>query len=100
MSAVLKKQPSESYTIGIEYDGKLPAGSTLTSGSVSAVDYYSGQVVSGTILGSTSATISGTQAKVLLRAGTSGRRYKVTFETTLDSLEVLEDDIIVDVVEE
>lgn len=92
------KQPAEQYTIAVEFSGKLPSGTALSSGTVAAVDSQ-GNDVATTILGSTGAAISGTQAKVLVKAGTTGQQYKITFKMTLDNANLLEEDITMSVVD-
>lgn len=87
------KQPGESYTIAIEYLGNLPGTATLSSGTVAAIDVGSGASASGTVLATTTATISGTQSKIKVTAGTAGHEYKITFTNTLSTGEILEDDV-------
>ena len=89
------KQPAESYSIDVDYTGRLPTGTLVLSGTVGAVDTADDSDVSGTVLASTSATIinAGLGAQVGVLAGTSGKRYKITFTATLDSGDMLEDDI-------
>jgi hypothetical protein len=86
------KQPAESYTIAVEFTGKLPTGATLTSGTVSAVRLDTG-AADNSVLASTTATIVGTQARVKVQAGTSGVDYKVSFLVTLSNSDLLEEDI-------
>lgn len=87
------KQPGETYTIAIEFQDKLPAGTALASGTVSGFDI---EAVSAdnTILASTTCTISGTQARAKVQAGANGQSYKLTFLITLDDDSILEEDII------
>ena len=87
------KQPSEQYSIGFEFAGKLPSSTNLSSGTVSAKDLATGTDVSTTILGSTNATIVGTQAMVMVKAGTTGAKYKITFLVLLTNGNVLEEDV-------
>ena len=95
---LFSKQPPEQYTIGFDFAGKLPTGTSLASGSVAAVD-AAGADVSATILGSTTAGISGTKGTVLVKAGTAGVRYKITFLMTLSNGDKLEEDVSMDVVQ-
>jgi len=97
MSAQVLKQPSESYAIGIEFAGKLPAGATLASGTVSAIRLDT-EATDNAVLASTTATISGTQALVKVQAGTAGITYKITFVVTLSNTDILEEDLILKVV--
>ena len=87
------KQPAESYVIAIEWLGRLPIGATLSSGTVSAVNMATG-LTDNTVLASTTATISGTQARVKVTGGTTGTDFKVTFLCTFSTGDVLEEDII------
>lgn len=91
------KQPGESYFIGFDFTNRLPSGSSLSSGTVSAIDLYDGATVSSTVLASTSATIAGSTAKVKVQAGTHNRKYKITFSMTLSTSEVLQEDVIMQV---
>lgn len=90
------KNPSEKITIAIEFSGKLPSGASLSSGTVTAYDQTAG-ATDTSVLTSTTATISGTQSKVQVRAGTHGKNYKITFVNTLDTGDILEDEIIMQV---
>jgi hypothetical protein len=87
------KQPAESYVIAIEWAGRLPIGATLSSGTVSAVNVETG-ITDNTVLASTTATISGTQARVKVTGGTLQTDYKITFLCTFSSADVLEEDVV------
>lgn len=87
------KQPAESYTIAIEFLGKLPSGASLSSGTVAGYDIQA-NATDNTVLASTTATISGTQARVKVQAGTTSKDYKITFTCTLSDSSILEEDII------
>lgn len=93
-----EKQSAEAYTIAIEFSGKLPSGATLSSGTVTAQNTTTG-LTDNTVLGSTTATISGTQAKVKVQAGTNQVTYKITFTLTLSDASILEEDIRMKVVD-
>ena len=86
------KQPSETYTIGVPFAGKLPTGATVVSGTVVATD-PAGADVSVTVLQSGTATIVANEARFRVKAGTHGTRYRITLVVTLDSSDVLEEDI-------
>jgi hypothetical protein len=96
MSAQFLKQPNESYTIAIEFAGQLPAGASLVSGTVSAVRLDTG-ATDNSVLASTTLTISGTQARVKVQAGTDGVDYRVTSLVTLSTSDVLEEDLLMKV---
>lgn len=93
------KQPSETYPIAIEFSGKLPTGSTVASGTVSAIDTSNGADATSAVLASSSLTIQGsTQAVATVQAGTDGKTYKLTFLVTLTPAAVLEEDVLMQVV--
>lgn len=92
----LYKQPSENYPFGFEFANKLPDGLTLSSGTVTGKNIATG-VTDNTVLQSTTATISGTQAKFRLQAGTDGASYNISLKVTLSDGSVLEEDLIMHV---
>lgn len=93
---VFEKQPGESYVIAIEWQGRLPTGANLASGSVNATRYPD-MVTDNSVLVSTIATISGTQSMTKVRAGETGRDYRITFSMTLDTGDILEEDVLMQV---
>lgn len=93
------KQPAEAYTIGLEFSGKLPTGASPSSGVVAAFD-PAGTDVSGTVLSGTTATISGTQARIKVIAGTHGVDYRLRFLVTLTNSDILEEDVLMRVEEQ
>ena len=92
------KQPAEDYDIALDFNGKLPAGASLSSGTVSAIRLDTGADQTAVVLGSTVATISGTQASIHIQAGTDGIQYKITILFTLSTGRHLEEDLIMSVV--
>lgn len=91
------KQTGASFVIAIEYVNRLPPGSTsISSGTVSAKKYDT-DTTDNTVLASTTATISGTQARVKVQSGTTGEDYKITFLTTTSNGDILEDDVLMQV---
>lgn len=88
------KQPNEQYPIGYEFAGKIPASSSLSSAVVSAWDFTANVDVSGTVLQTTTGTITGTQALVRVQGGTGGHNYRITFRVTLNTGDILEEDVI------
>lgn len=95
----IEKQPNEQYPIAVEYSGKLPATTDLSSGTWSAIDTSTGADATATVLVSSSATISGTQARGVVKGGISGKTYKLTLLVTLTDGSKLEDDINMAVVD-
>ena len=97
LSSILEKHPSETYIFGLDFAPALASGRSLASGTVQVLD-STGVDVTGTIVVSATATISGTQARAQFKAaGTSGQSYTVIFTVTLDDGEVLQDGLTVSV---
>lgn len=90
------KQPSESYTIGVPFAGKLPTGASVASGVVAAFD-PSGADVSGSVLSGTSCTIVANEALIKVLGGVHGTDYRLRFRVTLDNSDVLEEDVVMTV---
>lgn len=91
-----QKQPAEAYTIAIEFLNKLPTGTTVASGTVAGFDIQAG-ATDNTILASTTATCTTTQARVKVQAGANNKDYKITFTCTLNDSSILEEDILMQV---
>jgi hypothetical protein len=86
------KQPVETYVIGVPFAGKLPTGAAVVSGTVAATD-PAGTDVTGTVLQSGTATIVANEARFRVKAGTHGTIYRIKLVVTLDTADVLEEDI-------
>jgi hypothetical protein len=93
----IEKQPAEYYPIAFEYFNKLPKGVSLVSGTISAHNITDNVDATATILQSTTATITGTQALVKIRAGTTGKRYQITLRVTCSNSYILEDELYLSV---
>jgi hypothetical protein len=92
------KQPSEEFTVALDFYGKLPPGNpTISSATASAATYPGGVDATATVISNTSCTVRGTQVRVGVRSGTSGVDYKVTITTTLSDGSILEDDFLLEV---
>ncbi len=87
------KQPAEQYPIGIDFTGKLPTGATPSSAVLSAIDLADGSSQSLVVLETTTGTISGLQVLGRVRSGTEGHTYKITFVVTLNTADILEEDV-------
>lgn len=85
------KQPSETYTIGIDFTGKLPAGATITSGIIAATDAAG---VTASVIADTSAMVVGNEARVKVLAGLHGQDYRIRFRMTLSNMDLLEEDVL------
>ena len=75
-----KVLPGETSTLTVDFEDRIPAGLGLhASGhTVGAVEHWS-QTTDNTILSSTTPTISGYTASVVLSGLLLGERYDVTF---------------------
>jgi len=90
----IPKQPDEQVTYAFEFKNRLAFGAALSSGTISATDTSDSSDVTGTLLSSSSVTISGTQARFRVIAGTAGRTYRITGQITLDNGDLLEEDVL------
>ncbi len=94
------KAPDEIYTVGWRYTtDTFPSGATFSSGVLSATMVSDGSDVTGTLLVSAVATISGDgmTATGQVQAGTDGEDYVIKFTNTLTNGEVFVDYIIIKV---
>lgn len=99
ISGSFTKQPSETYKIAIEFSERLPTGTALSSVVWSAEQIDTGSDATATVIDDVNGEVSGTQARVIVKAGTSGKAYKLTATVTLDDTSILEEDLIMAVVE-
>jgi len=86
------KQPAETYTIGIDFAGKLPAGATLANGTVTAMD--AAGIDAPGVISDASATIVGNEARIKVLAGLHGQDYRIRFRMTLSNADILEEDVL------
>jgi len=94
---ILKKQPYERFTYAIDFAPKLPPGTTLLSGTIKAIDSY-GQDKTASVLGSSTLTVVGAQARTLVLAGTHGEDYTLTFQMVLNNgTDSIEQDVLMQV---
>lgn len=91
------KQPAERFPVTIDLTNRLPTAITISSCTVAAIDLTTLGDATSTVLLSGTATVSGGKVTGVVRAGTSGRTYKVTFTATLSDSSILEEDIQMDV---
>lgn len=88
------KRPGESYPIAFEFKDHLPPGKSLTAGAAVATNTADDSDASSTVLSSTTATISGTQAIVTVQAGTAGIKYQIDLTATLSGGGSLEESLL------
>ena len=87
------KHPSETYPIAVDYATAAPTGAVLQSGTWSAVDDTTGADATATVLDSTVAVITGTEAKVRVENGEEGHSYKLQVEVVFDTGDILVDNV-------
>lgn len=92
----IEKTTTETWVFALKYEGRLPVGTTLVSGTVGAT-LANTSVVDNAVLGSTTTTIVGTDARATILAGVSSQDYHLSFKTTLSDGSVLEDTILLKV---
>lgn len=93
------KQPSEVRTIGISFLGILEDGITIDSSDVTAKDFDSGTDATALVVKTPTGTIKDGIVRAVVQGGTVGRRYKITFKTTLSNGDILEDDLVMRVLD-
>ena len=81
---VIRKTPSEHYPVGIDFTGALPPNLAVVSGHATALDLGTGLDATATVLGSSTATLSGATLSVFVQAGTDQHSYEITLTATLN----------------
>jgi hypothetical protein len=93
------KQPAERYAISMDFTDKLPDGQTILSATCTALD-EAGADASSTVLDG-ACGIAGSALTQIIKAGTAGQRYDLTFRATLTpGSYILEEDVALFVREE
>ena len=92
------KQPSEIFTVAVDYTDRLDTGETITSKSVVIAEVLTGTDRTSTMLRTSS--ILGAKVLVGVQAGTTGIDYKITVKATTNGSNVLEEEVIMHVIEE
>lgn len=91
----VNKQTAERLPLAFEFRDRLPLGSQLLNGVFSAIDQADGSDVTATILVSPTGTVSGTQVRFTVIAGTPTHTYKITLLATLTDASILEEDVLI-----
>ena len=95
MAHTFTKQPSEIFTVSMDFSRRLVSGETLSSKTVTAT--AGGQDATSTVIDSSS--IDGTDVDVKVKAGSDGTDYKITIKVTTSTGNVFEDEITMTVTE-
>ena len=93
-----QKQPSETFSIGIDFEDVLEDDETISSKVVSAIKIPSGTDATSLII--ESSAISTTSIIVKVKNGSDKDAFKITVKITTSKANVFEEDILMNVVEE
>ena len=91
------KQPSEIFTVSMDFSRRLQNSETIASKVVSAIITTTLADATATVIDSS--TINGTDIDVKVKAGTTGLAYKITITITTSTGNVFEDEITMTVTE-
>ena len=94
--AEIAKQPGEKRPFTVTYENRMPAGATVSSCAVSAVD-LAVSATDNSVISGTTATVTTTTASIFVQAGTAYRSYEITFTATLSDTTVLIDNVLMQV---
>lgn len=83
------KISTEKMPLSIDMTNRLPSSTTISSVTISAIDLSSNSDVSGTVLVSTTGTISGNVVKGIVQSGTLNKDYEIKFTCTLSDSSIL-----------
>lgn len=83
----------ETRFVGIDWEGKLPSGVTVSSGSIQALDSSNNDVTSTVFPGGH--VVSGFLSVGLMQAVSNGQVYKVIISTTFSNSETQKERITV-----
>jgi len=97
MSHTFTKQPSETFSVTLDFSKRLGTDETISTRTVTAVINGTSTDSTSTVINSSS--ISGTVIYVKVKAGTTGTVYKITVSITTSSSNVFEDEILMTVTE-
>lgn len=92
----IRKTVAETYALALDFAAALPEDAVIQSVSASARDETTLEAAPTFLDGS--ASFDGTIAQVRVEGGTADRVYRVRFTATLDTTDVLEEDVYVRVI--
>lgn len=85
------KQPSEEFTIALDFSADLESGETIADKTVTAIDVADSSDQTSTII--VSSSIDGSRVRVRIQAGTNGHDYKITAIATTNLSQVYEHEV-------
>ena len=92
------KQPSEIFSIAVNFSDRLADEETISSVDVSAIDIATGNDATATVIDSSA--IDGVNINIKVKAGTDDYSYKITIKITTSGSNIFEEEVIMHVVEE
>jgi hypothetical protein len=88
-----QKQPYEQYPVAVEFSGKLPTGTTISSMDVAVT--LNGVDVTSTVIDES--YLDSTRAVIVVKGGEDKKDYKFTIQILLSDGSKLEEDLIMGV---
>lgn len=94
-SHYFSKQPSEFYTISMDFSDNMEDGESIVLGSssVAAVHDADGSGAPGVLDSSSLAVVDGTKLAITVKAGEDGKDYVITFQAYISATKKLEEDL-------
>ena len=94
----LEKQPAEKLTIAVDFTEDLGSSETISGTEILALDLNDGSDASSTILEGSAQILDGDQTASRIaqkvKAGSNGKRYKITLRATTSASHIFEADVI------
>ena len=97
MAHTFTKQPSEIFSINMDFGKNMTSAETISSRTVTAIKTSDSSDATATVIDSS--TISGTIIQVKVKAGTTALSYKITIKITTSTGNVWEDEVTMTVTE-
>lgn len=91
MSHTFTKQPSEIFTVTMDFSRRLAESETISTKTVTAIITTTLTDATDTVI--SSSAIDGTDVDVKVKGGTTGLSYKITIVITTSTGNVFEDEI-------
>ena len=96
-----EKQPSEKLSRYVDFAKDLASGEIISTADVTAIDLSDNSPASSIILDGSAQIQDGnkTSSKIVqkIKAGTDGKRYKITFKATTSDPHIFEADVVMTV---
>lgn len=97
----IEKQPFEKLTLGVDFAKDLASSEIISTTAVTAIDMSDDSDASSIVLDGSAQIQDGDQASSKIaqkvKAGTDGKRYKITYRATTDDPHNIEADVVMGV---